>query len=365
MTATQLLREQSHPNPYFVENKEPLEPLPYPVYFVTKNPKWADVISGDPLPPIEELYNRCAKTNDIWSAQVYLDLKQRGLDVHLVAAPVPGQICVIPYYYLSRHDSLFKSYVVACHHDCAYPELCDERIVINRLRVRCERDHYLIHRPQPNLKPRSLGRGSEIRNVVFNGHVDSLHAPFRAAEFSEALQALGMKLVMNTECQTQFTDWSDCTEVDIVLAVRNSTIYDVSAKPPLKLVNAWFTGCPAILGPEPAYQALRQSELDYIEVRTPEEAIAALKQLQDNPDLYLAMVENGFRRAQAFTLDSVQTEWRNLLAGAIAQGYERWCQQSWLHKSMIRPVEYARRILAHRQEYKIYSRLIHEGERIL
>ncbi|GAB4349143.1 MAG: hypothetical protein OHK0047_43250 [Leptolyngbyaceae cyanobacterium] len=113
----------------FVPQTALLPPLPYPVYFVAKDPKWLDLIHSDELPPVTSLYERCLKDHDIWSAQAYIDLKQRGLDVHLVADPVPGQICIIPYYHLSPKDLLFKSYVVACQHDSPHPKLCEQRIV--------------------------------------------------------------------------------------------------------------------------------------------------------------------------------------------------------------------------------------------
>lgn len=38
-----------------------------------------------------------------------------------------------------------------------------------------------------------------------------------------------------------------------------------------------FAGCPALLGPEPAYQFLWKSELDYIEIRSPNDVISAIR----------------------------------------------------------------------------------------
>lgn len=346
-----------------------LPPLPYPVYFVTKDPKWLDLIKCDQLPPIESLYERCLKDHDIWSAQAYLDLKQRGLDVHLVRDAVPGQICVIPYYHLRPKDLLFKSYVVACQHDSPHPKLCEQRIVINPSRVLDATHHFLPHRPQPNLQPRHLDRGSTMQNLVFKGKAFNLCPPFRTPEFLSELNALGMQLITNTE-QIQsdrdtFAGWADYSQADVVLAVRDMTLFDTSHKPALKLINAWFAGCPALLGPESAYQALRKSDLDYIEVRTPDDAIAALKYLQNNPDVYQAMVENGFRRAQEFTPDRIALAWHTLLSGPIAKGYEDWLQQSPVQKHLGCPVQYLWRIATHRLAYKQYLHQIHHGPRIL
>uniref|UniRef100_A0A832H299 Glycosyltransferase family 1 protein n=1 Tax=Oscillatoriales cyanobacterium SpSt-402 TaxID=2282168 RepID=A0A832H299_9CYAN len=362
------LQELAATNPYFASKLELLNPLPYPVYFVNRNPKWQDLLDNPAsITDAQALYQRCVKTNDIWSVQPYLDLKLRGLNVHLVSKAISGKICVIPHYFCRPKDLLYRSYVVACYHDCPHAKLCEQRLVINRSQVLDETYHFITHRPQPNLKPRNPMRGTQIRNVVFKGYDHSLYAPFKSSEFVSALDAIGMKLVINSEATgaNMMADWADYTETDVLLAVRNNTVFDILRKPALKLVNAWFAGCPAILGPEPAFQEIRQSELDYIEVRTPEEAIAALKRLQSDPDLYLAMVENGFKRAQDYTVNRVALEWRDLLAGPIAEGYKQWCNQSLMQKYIGRPIQYAKRVIEQRLADKEYQHHIHHGPRIL
>jgi hypothetical protein len=193
----------------------------------------------------------------------------------------------------------------------------------------------------------------------------NLAYPFRRPEFAESLQQLGIRFVVSPDdSATQFQDWADYTQADVVLAVRNNTTYDLTVKPALKLINAWLSGCPAILGPEPAYQAIRQSELDYIEVRSVEEVIDALKRLQNDPDLYDAMVENGFKRVQDFNADRVALQWRNVLAGPIAQGYERWCKQSPLQQKIGRPIQFLLRRRRHSRSFAYHMHHIHQGERL-
>ncbi|MDX2239340.1 MAG: glycosyltransferase [Leptolyngbyaceae cyanobacterium bins.302] len=333
---------------------------------MTKDPKWQALIDNPDLATDDSWYGLCTTGHDLWSVQVFLDLRRSGLNIYLVSKPVPGQICVIPYYYLTPRDWLFKSYVVACRYDTPRPILCNHRTVMNHGQIKGKTDHYLPHRPQPSLQPRQLSRGSTVENLVFKGHSYNLAEPFRTPEFLQALQSLGVRLVMSTENATAaFSEWADYTQADVVIAVRNNTLYDIALKPALKLVNAWFAGCPAILGPEPAYQAIRQSELDYFEVRTPEEAIAALQTLKDNPKLYRAMVENGFRRARDYTVDRVNLEWRNLLAGEIATGYEQWLKASTFQQKVVRPVLYSWQILEQRRELKQYRHNIEHGKRVL
>jgi hypothetical protein len=344
-----------------------LSPLPYPIYFVTRDSKWQDLL-GKSLPEdIQPLLQRCETTQDIWSAQTYMLLRQRSLGVHLVSRPVPGRISIVPYYYLNAKELSYNSYVVAVFHDCARPEICEQWIVLNPSQVSDHRHHYITHWPQPNLKPRAASRETRLENLVFKGRDYNLDAIFKTPTFLSQLTDLGIRLLTGSaeQLEQQFEEWRDYTEADVVIAVRNNTHYDISRKPPLKLINAWFAGCPAILGPEPAYQALRKSKLDYIEVRTPDEAIAALKQLQDNPRLYSAMVKNGFQRAQEFTPNQTAQRWRELLAGPITVGYEQWLHQSALQKLLGRPLQFAARRLKHRSQYQDYVAKIHEGPRIL
>jgi hypothetical protein len=359
-------------SPYLTATLQPLDPLPYPVYFVNKNPKWQDLIDNpdflnDPEAfPVESLYARCDHTNDIWSAQTYIDLKRCGLDVRLADSPVPGQICFIPYYFLQPKDWLYKSYVVACYHDSPRPALCNQRVVLNRSKAGGKVNHFMPHRPQPNLKPRNQARGETLQKLVFKGEAYNLFEPFRTPEFLAELNAMDIQLVMFTgETPNAFENWANFETADAVLAVRNSTKYDISLKPAIKLINAWMAGCPALLSPEPSYQRLRRSSLDYIEVCTPEEAIAALRHLKENPKLYLAMIENGFRRACEFTPDLSTLRWRNLLAGPIAEGYEQWLKPSPLQKQVVRPLQYFWQIMAHKQAQKQYVHGIEYGPRIL
>jgi hypothetical protein len=88
-------------------------------------------------------------------------------------------------------------------------------------------------------------------------------------------------------------------------------------KPATKLYNAWLAGVPAILGPEQAYRELRRSDLDYLEVKNVPEALAAVDRLIREPALYAAMVENGKRRAEEFTIDAIRKRWVDLLYRAI------------------------------------------------
>lgn len=344
-----------------------LEPLPYPVYFINEySNRWKDLLDRDELPDdLESVYERCVDGIDIWSTQVYIHLKQRGLNVRFADRPIPGQICVIPYHHLKIRRLPFNSYVVACQYDCARPELCDQRITLNEYGVQDTNDHFVPHWSHPILQPRDRSRGNTVKNLVFKGGMCNIAQPFQAPEFSQALKSFGIDFSFSTsDPNRKFRDWGDYRETDVVIAVRNATENDLKLKPAVKLLNAWAAGCPAILGPEPAYQALRQSELDYIEVRNPEEAVAALRRLKNNPNYYAAIVENGLERAKEFTADRLALLWRDLLADSITKGYEQWLQQSPMQKLVGRPVQFTQRTIEHKRRLKEYFYQRDNGARL-
>ncbi len=344
-----------------------LKPLSYPVYFVNiDSQRWLDLLACDELPAdLEPIYERCITGEEVWTAQTFVYLKQRGLDVRFVDKPVAGKICVIPSDYLNIKQFAFNSYVVGLQTDRARPEICEQRIGLNELGVKGANDYFTPHWHHPMLQPRDRSRGNRVENLVFKGVERNLAHPFQAPEFSLQLNRLGVNFSCNSnDTNQQLRVWGDYCQTDIVLAVRNATAGDLTVKPAVKLVNAWLAGCPAILGPEPAYSAVRRSELDYVEVRTVQEVVEAVQRLKDNPKLYAAMVQNGLERAEEFTVDQIALYWRELLAGPIAQGYEQWLQQSPLYKLVGRPLQYVQRSLEHKRQVRIYVYNREHGERL-
>lgn len=345
-----------------------LPPLPFPVYFITKDTaKWRDLLEDPVLPNhLEPVIARSTSGNDIWAVQTYIQLKRRGLDVRLSSEFIPNEVCVAPYHYLRIKDFAYHSYVVASRLDSARPEICEFQTVLNQQCVYTERDCFIPQWPLPGILSRNPARGSTVEIIDFKGDVRyNLAEPFRAPQFVEQLSKLGVRFVHSSSDPSQmFVDYTDYRESDLFIAVRNATFSDLKVKPACKLINAWFGGCPSLLGPEPAYQELRKSELDFIEVRSPEQALEAIKRLKQDPDLYASMVENGYRRALEFTADCIAKQWREFLSGPVAEDYLKWKSQSRVTRALVRPVRYAKRLLAHRNAAKRYLYERDHGERL-
>lgn len=343
-----------------------LPDFPYPIYFVHGNlEKWPEVVSAAVPPDPDELHWKFFGGNNNWVMHTYLRLKREGLNVHLTDKLQKESICVVAYFDLLLKDLPYGSYVVACRHDVARPAVCDHTIVQNPMNVQEPTDHHIHHWPQPGLIPRDPARGNEIRLMTYKGCESNLYEPFRHESFRNELQALGVEfhLAGKREAERGGLQWHDYSQDDLVLAVRDLTQQDYLSKPSSKLVNAWLSGTPALLGPEPAYRDLRRSDLDYMEVRSPQEALSAVKRLKDHPELYEAMRANCARRAEELNAATILERWHSVLAGPVTAGFERWLRASWARRHMGRPLRFAVQAVKHKYYVREYLRARDHGYR--
>lgn len=255
---------------------------------------------------------------DVWIRQTYECLHARGALVQLAGRPRPERINV-----LHADDFLRLAPGPDCFTVVVRPDRppvlgADHRIVQSPAAVRGPRDHFVPHWPQPGLRPRDPARGDRPRRVAYFGRRDWLAPEFRSGEFRRALADLGLELVLRER------EWWNYEDVDVVLAVRRCHPVLLARKPAVKLTNAWAAGCPALLGREPAYRALRCSGLDYEEVETPEDAVAALRRLVHEPERFRGMVENGRVRAPAHGAEAVARRWLEVLDGPVRADFQRW-----------------------------------------
>ncbi|MFO0999331.1 MAG: glycosyltransferase [Planctomycetaceae bacterium] len=312
-----------------------LEPLPEPVYFVFKGgPEFRDLFENRDNPPaVEDVFPRfLGDTTATWLLQTFLQLKRRGLNVHLVDRLVPNRICVSGIWQIGKRALLGRSYNVVVQADCCRPPVADHIVVQNPTGVLNNHDHLIYHWPQPGLIARNPDRGDRIENVVYRGTMNNLWSPLQAPAFTQRLAEIGVNFVCDN-CDDQKNEdryrlWQDYSDADLVLAMRDLTVYDERIKPATKLANAWLAGVPAILGPESAYQDLRSDDLDYIEARSCDDVVNAVRRLKENPDLYNAMRSRAVQRAPGFTADAVAQLWRDTLAGPVTHGYRNWLQES-------------------------------------
>ncbi|MBD3882076.1 glycosyltransferase family 1 protein [Phormidium tenue FACHB-886] len=277
-----------------------------------------------PLPPPESLAPdkpplRGAQWS--WIFQTFLYMKQAGLKVALVDRPVPGEICVAHFATTKNKIWAPTSFVVGVRADNSPLRMREIEIVQSPANLGGE-DVFLIHHwPQPKLISRDSARGDRIERISYFGGQGGLSPQFQEATFSNALKDLGVELHLCFDT----TRWHDYQNTDLVLAVRNDLHpLLVNTKPASKLVNAWKSGCVALLGNEPAFRAVGRVGKDYFEVDRPQDVLNLVKQLKQDPMLYRQVRQSGLERYPEYSFEALQQQWLDLFTGPVAEAFEQW-----------------------------------------
>lgn len=260
-----------------------------------------------------------------WVVQTVMRLREAGHTVHIQPTlPDEGIVVLLPEPHLReefmrqfepRHRNLL---VVTIRADIVgfRSPIADAEIVQNGYFADETRVFDVPHWPQPGLIPRNPERGSSIQTIAFKGDRGNLHPELFSDRFYAFLEDRGITVRLEETVDRHAPQpWHDYEDVDLLIAVRKpwhngDLFYD---KPASKLINAWHAGVPALLGPEHAFRELREHPLDYFEVSTDDEAMAAISRLLDEPGLYAEMVAHGQQRAQDFNPERVAERWAEIL----------------------------------------------------
>lgn len=338
--------------------------FPYPINFVAPDVDvWPELRNwnGTRIDPTV-LSKRSGGIIHSWILRTYYQLRLAGYDVELSPQPRAGAINFVSPRDFGRRQKRLDTFVVIPQGDAHHAMLADFRILQNGLHPIDANTAAIWHWPQPGIIPRDPGRQDRLSNLSYKGRVLNLDAKFRSQAFIDALHAEGVAFDIDAYTGLRGEhSWNDYQVADAVLAVRNLTVYDARKKPASKLVNAWFADTPAILGPEPPFQELRTSDYDYLEVRSPHEAIMAIRSLQQNPDLYRAMIENGRKRRAEFTEEALTSLWGETISGPITEAFERWSEMS----KLPRYIQTATGILRENASKKKDAQRVQEGPRLL
>jgi hypothetical protein len=329
---------------------------------------WPELASWNGINPLDPkvLARRTIDSRDCWIIRTYYELRLRGAKVTISARPRAGMMNIIDVYRLGKKARFHLNFLILTRADGHPSTLVNFFIVQNEYLSSLEQvpSSSIPHWPQPGLIPRSPSRGEMVRVLAFKGLPANLDARFKSEGFENALNALGVTLRTSPlRGQENWQEWADYSDCDLVLAARNLTEYDASNKPASKLVNAWFGEVPALLGPEPAFLTLRRSDLDFFIIRSTNDVLRAVRQLQEKPGLYRLMVENGRKRRLEFTEDMIAKRWAEVLSGAASTAFEEWQHRPWFEKvkfvaNGLRSEAEARRV--HRQRFLTGKRILEE-----
>lgn len=313
-----------------------------PVYFYLPESYWQ---ASDKMPLMLDKYlNGLISLGDIWEWHVethpglksdglfawiilpYLYLKAKGFECELVSNIPTKGIVILPRKFIE--DDLKPSpecLFVMIKYDCQIHTYSQIHIVENPQEElitkpsQIWKSYYIPHYPQPGLRPRDLKHGNRFQNLAYFGLETNLAPELRTSEWINQLKSLGYNWsIINRE------KWHDYTDVDAVIAVRSFDSCSYNWKPASKLYNSWQAGVPAILGQESSFRSERNSALDYIEVKSPEQIIKALESLRADQDLRQKMVENGKNRSQHNTPDVITNQWISFLENEAFPYYYKW-----------------------------------------
>jgi hypothetical protein len=274
-----------------------------------------------------------------WVIQPYLCLRAGGFECHIVSELPQSGIVIVPRKFVPEQLRPGKDLlIVMLKADCKLHKYSQIHIIENPNEKCSDTDlwqsYFIPHFPQPGLRPRDPDR-TTFTNIAYFGLETNLAKELCDLAWENQLQNLGL-----TWSVRQRDRWHDYSDVDAIVAVRSFQTDGYDWKPASKLFNAWHAGVPAILGRESAYQNERKSELDYIEVGSVDEAMAALQKLQAQPKLRQAMIENGRIRAERTQPQAIARQWQKFLIEIAVPAYDRWRETSALSQQSYALVRY-------------------------
>ncbi len=183
---------------------------------------------------------------------------------------------------------------------------------------------YVPYWPQPSLIARQAERGDRFETAAFFGYAHNLAKELQDDDWIERLHELGLRWSIPHR-----SSWHDYSGTDVVVAVRSfDSGRTYEGKPPSKMHNAWRAGVLAILGVESAFRGGRRTPLDYIEVTTIDDTLAALRTLKQDPGLRMAMVRNGLERARELRPADLVNTWRQVIEQDLQPSFGRWRRAS-------------------------------------
>lgn len=310
-----------------------LDKLP-PIYFYIPESDWPE---GEMPESADTYWQGFGRGIYCWVLQTYLHLKADNFPCELIGKmPAEGIV-------LAHRDSLPDSLnkpgpklLIICLQAERDPHPYTQLQVVQNprlLHIQSKllwQNYFIPLWRQPGLIPRDAARGDRFENIAYFGHERNLAPELKEPSWHKQLEELGLRFEIVDRLR-----WNDFRNVDATLAVRTFDDKDYTSKPATKLYNSWHAGVPAILGCETSFQSERQSELDYIEIKSLNDALAALKRLRDDKTFRNAMVENGWRRAEKTKPEQLVKQWRSLITDVAVPAYERWCNSSnWSRQSL-------------------------------
>lgn len=297
--------------------------FPEDIYFVVPDLRrlWPELRSPDDCIEIREVNPwRLATNESTWVVSTYLRLKAHGWNAKIVDQLVPDAINICTAEGVIYAPNSHRAFLVPAQGDRATLGWGDYTLVQSPVHATRPRTCLIDLWPQPGLLARDPARSDGIRRVGYLGYFENLATSFRTERFRTALASLGVEWVIREKPP----EWHNYSDLDLCLAVRRPSRVWIRNKPATKLFHAWITGCPALLGREPAYRYWGEPGEDYFEVANPVEALEMVRMLQRDPALYRRIRERGQAKASDHDEDAVTRQWIGAISGPVWAAFSRW-----------------------------------------
>lgn len=284
------------------------------------------------------LYSKVSNGVYSWTLQTYIRLLGAGANCQLVdTIPAEGIIIAHRYSLPFHFKPTGEQFVICVKADHDWHPYAHLHIVQNIQETGAD-SYFIPLWAQPGIKRRDAARGSKFEHIAYFGIEKNLAPQLQDESWQQIMSDLGLRFSIMGKNR-----WNDYSDVDAVLAVRSfDEKQTYKYKPATKLYNSWFAGVPAILGPDSAFRYERQSDLDYLEVTSLEETIAAIKRLRDDVDLRVAMMDNCEKRAQKFQTETILRQWRQFIEDVAVPAYYDWQQSSNIQKASFIAIKHLR-----------------------
>ncbi len=302
---------------------DPSGRFPEDIYFVVPDLRhlWPELRSPDDWIEIRQVNPwRLATNESTWVVSTYLRLKAHRWNVKIVDQLVPDAINVCTAERVIYAPDSHRAFIVAAQGDRGTLGWGDYTLVQSPVHATRPRTCLIDLWPQPGLLARDPIRGDSIRRVGYLGYSENLATSFRVEPFRTGLAAFGVDWIIREKP----TEWHNYLDLDLCLAVRGTSQVWIRNKPATKLFHAWITGCPALLGREPAYQYWGDPGRDYFDVNNPAEALDTVRMLQHNPALYRSIRERGWAKATDHDEVAVMRQWIGVISGPVWEAFTRW-----------------------------------------
>lgn len=322
-------------------------------FFLPPETKWQDKWHDDMPNNTDWFWEGFGRGVYCWTLQTYLNLRSYGFDCTLSKNTLPDEGIIF-----AHRDSIPDNYhpnnkqlIICIKADRFQHNSCPIHIVQNPLEVNIlENSYFMPLWPQPGLIHRDSLRGNIFKNIVYHGVHFNLAPEIKTKKWEKELKDLGLNWITPPRSK-----WHDYSQADALVAIRSFERQENYLwKPATKLYNAWHAGIPAILGQEPAYEAEKKSELDFITVRSFNEAILQLKKLRDTPTLRNEMIENGFLRAKETEKNLITEKWIYFINEIAIPFYWNWNKKPqiyftlYTHKRFIKEKLYSLKACLHK-----------------